>query len=120
MANRATADIGLGNLAHGDGAHDAAVHTGMLKRVLKREGVHYGGEHAHRVALGSIHATGRNLDAAEDVAAADNDRDLDAGVKHGTNLLGKASRDSGIDTELLITHKGFAGKLEQDALIPKV
>jgi len=79
-------------------------HAGVLKRVLKRERVHNGGEHAHRIALGSVHAAGRDLNAAEDVAAADNDRDLDTRVEHGANLLGKASRDCGVDSELLIAH----------------
>ena len=43
-----------------------------------RERVHDGGEHAHVVGRDPIHAGARQAGAAEDVAAADHDRDLHA------------------------------------------
>ena len=117
MADGAAADVGLGDLAHGDGAHDAAVHAGVLEGVLKRERVHDGREHAHGVALGAVHAAGGHLDAAEDVAAADDDGDLDARVVDRADLVGQAGRNGGIDAELLAAHEGLAGKLEEHALV---
>ena len=49
-----------------------------LERLLQRERVHDRGEHADVVGLGAVHALGRSGQAAEDVAAADDDGDLDA------------------------------------------
>jgi hypothetical protein len=63
---------------HLDGAHDAAVHFVALEAVLEREGVDDGGQHAHVVCLRAVHAARRTGEAAEDVAAADDDGDLDA------------------------------------------
>ena len=39
VANRAPPDVGLGDLAHLDGAHHAAVHAVALEAVLEREGL---------------------------------------------------------------------------------
>ena len=117
MADRAAPDVGLGDLAHLDGAHDAAVHAVALEAVLEGEGVDDGGEHAHVVALGAVHARGGPGEAAEDVAPAHDDGDLHAGLPDGLDLLGEALRDRGVDAEGLLPHQGLAGKLEQDAVI---
>ena len=89
MPDGTAANVGLGDLAHLDGAHDATVHAGLLEGVLQGEGVDDGGEHAHVVSLGAVHAISRTLDATVDVAATDYDSDLDAGLVDRANLLGK-------------------------------
>ena len=48
----------------------------LLERILDRERVQHGREHAGVVARGAIHAGARSREAAEDVPAADDDRDL--------------------------------------------
>ena len=60
--------------------------------------VDHGGEHAHVVGAGAVHAARRAGHAAEDVAAADHDRDLDAEVAAGLrDLLRDAHDDLGVD-----------------------
>ena len=59
----------------------------LLERVLQRQPVQHGREHAHVVAGRSVHALGRGRQAAVDVAAANDDRDLDAAAVNGRDLL---------------------------------
>ena len=61
-----------------DRAHDPRLDAGPLEGVLEGEAVHHGREHADVVAGGPVHALGGGRQAAEDVAAADDDADLDA------------------------------------------
>ena len=67
----------------------------LLEGVLQRQRVHDGGEHADVVGLRAVHALGRGGDAAEDVAAADDDGDLDARGVHDDELSASESRTSG-------------------------
>ena len=90
-----------------------------LERVLQRERVDHGGEHAHVVGAGAVHAPGRARHAPPDVAATDDDRDLDAelGARLG-QLLGDALHDGGVDAEV----DGAVGErltrqLEDDAAV---
>ena len=55
MPHGAPADVRLGHLMHLDGAHHARVLAHLLKRVLQRERIDDGGEHAHVVAGHAIH-----------------------------------------------------------------
>ena len=54
------------------------MHAQGFERILQRERVHDRGEHAHVVARDAVHAGAREAGAAEEVAAADDDGDLDA------------------------------------------
>ena len=49
MAHGAAADIGLTDLRHLDGRHDAGLDALFFERVLQGQGVDDGGEHAHMV-----------------------------------------------------------------------
>ena len=62
-----------------------------------RERVHDRGEHAHVVGRDAVHAGPREARAAEDVAAADDDGDLDAAAADLADLAGDALEDRGID-----------------------
>ena len=53
-----------------------------LERILHRERVHHRGQHAHLVGGDPVHAGPREPGAAEEVAAADHDRDLRAVLTH--------------------------------------
>jgi hypothetical protein len=50
----------------------------LLERVLQGEGVDDGGQHAHVVGLGAVHAGAGAGHAPPDVAATDDDGDVDA------------------------------------------
>ena len=76
VADRAAADVGLGDLGDLDRRHHAGVGTRLLERVLERQRVEHRGQHPHVVGGGPVHAGRRALEAAVDVAGADHDRDL--------------------------------------------
>ena len=117
MADGAATDIGLRNLAHLDGAHNARLDIVALESILKRKGVHAGGEHADVVGLGTVHAFCRTRHAAEDVAAADGDGQLDAVVDDLFDLDGELFDHLRVDAVAGVAHQGLAGELEQDALV---
>ena len=77
VPHRATADVVLADLVDAHRGHDADLHAEALERVLQRERVHDGREHAHLVGGDAVHAGASEPRAAEHVAAADDDRDLD-------------------------------------------
>ena len=69
-----------------------------LQRVLQRERVDDGREHAHVVGAGAVHAARRAAHAPQDVAATDDDRDLDAEIgASARDLVGDALHDDGVD-----------------------
>ena len=73
----------------------------VLERVLQRERVHDGGEHAHVIGRDPIHAGAREPRAAEDVAAADHDRDFDTELAHIAHFARDALEHLGIDAVIL-------------------
>ena len=78
VADGAAPDERLGHGAHFDRGQHARRHAVVFERVLQRERVDHGGEHAHVVAGRAVHAARAGGQAAEDVAAADHDAGLDA------------------------------------------
>jgi hypothetical protein len=116
VADGAAADEGLGELRDLYGRLDARVDSDLFERVLKDDGVHDGRQHAYVVGAGAVHVAGALGDAAEDVAAADDDRDLDAHlVVHGLDLLGDGARHVHVNAVVLRAHQGLAGNFQQDA-----
>ena len=108
MNGSATARI---SMAAGHARGDAD----LLERVLQRQRVDDGGEHAHVVGRRAVHALRAGGEAAEQVAAADDDGGLDAELLDFADLLGDLGGDGGIDPEGLFAHEGFAGEFEEDA-----
>jgi hypothetical protein len=60
---------------------------------------------------------GAKGDAAEDVAAADHDRDLDAEAGDSRHLVDDHLDRLTIDAEEVVPHQRLAGQLEKDALV---
>ncbi len=67
--------------------------------ILQCERVHHGAEHAHVVGATAVHAALAELGATEEVAAADDDGDVDAVDRLG-DLAGDLSHDVGIHAQL--------------------
>ena len=90
---------------------------GVLERVLQREGVDHRREHAHVVGGRAVHAARARREAAKQVAAADDDRGLHAELLDFADLLCDLCGDGGVDPEVLLAHQGFAGELQEDAMV---
>lgn len=73
---------GLADLVHLDGRLHAGEGADFFQRVLKRECVDDSGQHTHLVGGDAVHVFGLLGHAAEEVAAADDDRDLHPQVAH--------------------------------------
>ena len=96
----AAADIGLADGRHRDRRLDAGVDADLLERVLHGERVHHRRQHAHIVGAGAVEALGRAGEAAEDVAAADDQAELVPVVLGRLDLVGEPGDGVGIDAEL--------------------
>ncbi len=94
-------------------------HAGALERVLQREAVHHGGQHADVVAGRAVHPARSGRHPAEDVAATHDDPDLDAETMDLGHLVGDERAERRIDAVLAVAQERFAGQLEQDAPISK-
>ena len=120
MADDAAPDERLGHRAHFDAGGHARHDVLMLERVLQSEGIHDRRQHAHVVGGGAVHALGTGRQAAEDVAAADDDGDFDAELADVGDIPRDAGGDHGIDAELLVAHQCFAGKFEKNAFVDRL
>ena len=80
-----------------------------------RERVENAREHPRVVGGGAIHAGRSALHAANDVPAADDDGDLDAGLVHGDDLAGQRLDPLLVDAELALAAQSLARELEDDA-----
>jgi hypothetical protein len=114
VADGAAADEGLGDLRDVDGREHARVHARLLQSVLQDDGVHHGGEHADVVGARPVHVARALRDAAEDVAAADDDRHLDAEVAHRANLPSDGARHLHVHAVVLRAHQRLARRLQQN------
>jgi hypothetical protein len=105
VTDRPAPDERLGHGAHLDGRDDARHHALLLERVLHGQPVDDGRQHAHVVARGAIHAFCAGRHAAEDIAPADDDADLDAEALYVLDVHGDAGGDGGIDAEGVFAHQ---------------
>src|SRR5690554_132079 len=83
MADSATADIGLGDLADVERRDNAGGDAVLFERVAQGETVDDRREHAHVIRARPIHAGCAPLEPAEDIAASDDDAHLHS---EGVNL----------------------------------
>src|SRR5262245_36931239 len=113
----APANVGLRHRPHLDGGQHTRGHAGLLDRVLEREGVDDGGQHAHVVAGRAVHTARAGRDAAEDVPAPDDHGHLDAHADHLADLLRDTTDRLRLDPVGLPSGQRLAGELEQDAAV---
>ena len=113
MANRATRNVGLGNLAHGDGGLDASLDAGLLAEILEGQAVDDGTEHAHVVSPCTVDAALGELRTPEVVSAADDNSDFSAAADNIGDLRSNGSDEIGVDTEAFTAGEGLTGELQQ-------
>src|SRR5690606_11532104 len=86
----AAANVVLAHVVDFDRAHHPDLAAELLQGVLHGQGVDDGGEHAHVVAGDAVHPAGGQAGAAEDVAPADDQGDLGAGLLGFHDFAGEA------------------------------
>ena len=117
MAHGAAADERLGDLADVDRRLHAGGHAPLLQGVLEGEGVDHRGEHAHVVAGHAVDAAVAGGEAADDVAAADDDRHLDPEVWMSRISSAMAATTASSMPNGCVAHQGLAGDLEEDPAV---
>ena len=119
VAPRAAADERLGDAVHAEGRHQPRLAVERFERVLQREAVDHRGQHAHVVGGRFLDAgvAGGELGAAEDIAAADHDGDLDAELGRSLDLRGDIDDFLHADAALAGRGKAFAGEFQEDAIV---
>jgi hypothetical protein len=106
-------DVRLRDLGHRDRGLHPRLDALLLEEVLQGQAVHDRAEHAHVVGPVAVHAALLQLGAAEEVAAADDDRDLHAAPGGRGDLPGDALYDVGVDADRAAT-EDLAGELQHD------
>ena len=116
VADGAAPDVRLGHLLHRDGRLHPGRQAELLERVLDRQGVQHRRDHAHVVGRRAVHADGHPLEAAEDVARAHHDGDIDAALVRLVDLARDGRDAHRVDAVGLVAHERLARELQDDAL----
>ena len=107
--------IELADGFHTDGGEHAVGHTLRTEGGGEGEAVDDRGAHAHLVAFHAVETFAGAAEAAEDVAAADDDAHLHAHFADLANLVGIFVETLGVDAVTLGTHEAFAAEFEENA-----
>ena len=114
---RPSTNVVLGNLSDVDRRQDPGLQVDFLERVLQRHGIDHAGEHPHIVGVGAVHALFRSRHAANDIAAADHDADLDVHLVYFADLIRDPTDHPGVDAKAVIAGESFTGQLNQHAAV---
>lgn len=112
MARRPAANIGLADPFHRDRRLNTGRNIELLERVLNGKRVDHRGQHSHVVGPCPVESLRRAGNAPEDVAAADDEADLDAGAMDFGNVQGDALKGGRIDFIAVGPHEGLVGDLQ--------
>ncbi len=80
----------------------------------------HGGEHAHVVGGGAVHALGSAGEPAEDVASAHHHRDLIAAGDRFGDVAGQPVDDGDVDAIAVAAHQGLPGQLQEHPLVAEL
>ena len=109
MPNSAAADERLGDLIHFDRGLHAGVDVLLFEGVLQSQRVDDRGQHSHVVSGNAVHVLGLLGNPAEEVSAANYDRDLHAkGIDVG-EFSGNLVNAGGVNTETLRSGQRLTG-----------
>ena len=80
----------------------------LFQRALHRQRVHNGGQHAHVIGGGALHALGRALQTSKDITATDDHGNLGPKIVNRFDLSGDPLHSWGMKTVALVSHQGFS------------
>src|SRR5580704_11948566 len=86
----------------------------LLDRIFEGERVHHRREHADRIGAGPLDALVRAFNAAKKIAAADDDRDLDAARRDLLQIRRDPRQGILVKTMASRAHQGFTGELNDN------
>ncbi|MPM96212.1 hypothetical protein SDC9_143370 [bioreactor metagenome] len=92
-------NIGLGHLLHGDGGLHPTFGPRLLNEVLQGQRVQHGPQHPHVVGPRAVQAVLGQFRTPEEVAATDDDGNLDSGPVGVSDLLGHLGDHIGVQPD---------------------
>ena len=116
MSEGAAPDEWLGDLVHFDRGLHTGVHALLFERVLERERVDHGCQHAHMVGGNAVHFFRLLGNTAKEIPAANHDRNLDIERVDFRQLGGNFMDPGGLNAKALACSQRLAGQFEKDAL----
>ena len=105
MTNGLEWNVRLGYLPHSDGSLHTRGLPFLFQEILQRETIHHSSQHAHIVAAGAIDTSLLKFRATEEVAATDNDGDLNALLHRRNNLFRDTADNRRVDADLAATKR---------------
>ena len=108
MTGCLVADVRLCDLTHLNCGLYTHVYTALLQSVLQCQRVNRGSQHTHIVCTGALHLSAAVLDAAPEIAAADNDADFRADFYALFDNVANRTDDVKVQTELVVARQCFA------------
>src|SRR5690349_2446275 len=117
MPHRSTPNKSFCNLRHRDRRLHARLDAEFFHRVLQRERVDNSREHAHVIAGGAFDTLFTAGNAAENIAASDDDYDLHPELADFSDLPRRLLDSIGSNTGAALSSKGFAAEFEQDSAV---
>ncbi len=115
MTDGAPANKWFCNLIHLNRRLHSGIDSLLFQRILQRQGIDHGGQHAHVIGGNPVHLFGLFSHAPEEIASAHHDSDLDAQRSNVRQFRGDFVNAKRIDTETLGRGQSLAGKLKQNA-----
>ena len=100
----------------GDRGQAARLPPLPFDRLLQRQPVHHRRQHADRIGARALDAGFGALDAAKEIAAADDDGDLMSRRRGGREVGGDAGERDGVETMRRRALQGFPGQLDDHTL----
>src|SRR5580704_7379504 len=86
----------------------------LLDRIFEGERIHHRREHADRIGAGPLDALVRAFNASKKIAAADDDRDLDAARRDLLQIRRDPRQGNLVKAMASRAHQGFAGELNDN------
>src|SRR5690606_24328762 len=120
VAQRTAPNVRLGELLHPDRRHHARLDTLPLEQVLQRERIDDRGQHPHVIGADPIHPLLAGLGPTDDVPAPDHQRERDAHLMNGLDLLRQPVDDRWGDPEPLLSGQRLPAQLQENASVPKL
>ena len=100
--------------------HNSGLRAHLAEHVAHRKAVHAGCEHTHPVGADALDLARAVLDAAPEVAAADDDANLDAHLRALFDRSADLGHKVEIEAGMLLPGESLAAYLEYDALVNRI
>ena len=117
MLDRLFGVIALAHALDVHGGEELGLHAALGKHVRQRKAVHRSGQHTHPIGADALDLAVAILDAAPEVAAADDDADLGAHFHAALDGLADRTDKGKVIARFFLGGKGLAADLDKNSLI---